>query len=58
MKFSRPFGLAILLILVALVLTVLAANGLVALPPALPSAARWLALVELRLHRAARSPAG
>jgi proton glutamate symport protein len=47
MKFSRPFGLAILLILVALVLTVLASNGLVALPPALPSAARWLALVAL-----------
>jgi proton glutamate symport protein len=47
MKFSRPFGLAILLILVALVLTVLAANGLVALPPALPSAARWLALAAL-----------
>jgi proton glutamate symport protein len=47
MKFSRLSGLAILLILVALILTVLAANGLVALPPALPAAARWLALAAL-----------
>lgn len=47
MKFSRLSGLAIVLILVALVLTVLAANGLVALPPALPAAARWLALAAL-----------
>jgi proton glutamate symport protein len=47
MKFSRLSGLAILLILVALVLTVLAANGLVALPPIVPSAARWLALAAL-----------
>jgi proton glutamate symport protein len=47
MKFSRLSGLAIVLILVALVLTVLAANSLVALPPALPAAARWLALAAL-----------
>jgi proton glutamate symport protein len=47
MKFSRLSGLAILLILVALVLTVLAANSLVALPPILPAAARWLALAAL-----------
>jgi proton glutamate symport protein len=43
MKFSRFFGLAILLLLVALVLTVLGAS----LPPAVPVAARWLALAAL-----------
>ena len=47
MKFSRLFGLALLLILGALVLTVLAANGSVNLPAGLPVAARWLALVAL-----------
>jgi len=43
MKFSRFFGLAILLLLVALVLTVLSAS----LPPAVPAAARWVALAAL-----------
>jgi proton glutamate symport protein len=43
MKFSRFFGLALLLILVALVLTVLSTS----LPPAVPIAARWLALAAL-----------
>jgi proton glutamate symport protein len=43
MKFSRFFGLAILLLLVALVLTVLSAS----LPPAVPVAARWVALAAL-----------
>jgi len=43
MKFPRLFGLALLLILVAAVLTVLGAG----LPPAVPVAARWLALAAL-----------
>jgi proton glutamate symport protein len=43
MKFSRFFGLAVFLILVALVLTVLSAT----LPPMVPVAARWLALAAL-----------
>jgi proton glutamate symport protein len=43
MKFPRLFGLALLLILVAAVLTVLGAS----LPPAVPVAARWLALAAL-----------
>ena len=43
MKFSRSLGLAILLILVALALTVLNLG----LPPAVPLAARWLALAAL-----------
>lgn len=47
MKFSRLSGLAILLILVAVALTVLAAYGLVSLPPTLLAAARWLALGAL-----------
>jgi proton glutamate symport protein len=43
MKFSRFFGLAVFLILVALALTVLSAS----LPPIVPLAARWLALAAL-----------
>ena len=43
MKFSRFFGLAVLLLLVALALTMLGAN----LPPVVPVAARWLALAAL-----------
>ena len=43
MKFSRFFGLAVFFIMVALVLTLLSAS----LPPALPVAARWLALAAL-----------
>ena len=47
MKFSRLSGLAIILILLALALTVLAAYGLVSLPDAVPAAARWLAIAAL-----------
>jgi proton glutamate symport protein len=47
MKFSRLSGLAIVLILLALALTVLAAYGLISLPEAVPAAARWLALAAL-----------
>jgi proton glutamate symport protein len=47
MKFSRLFGLAIVLILVALALTVLAAKQFVSLPDAVLATARWLALVAL-----------
>jgi proton glutamate symport protein len=43
MKFSRFFGLAVFLLLVALALTVLSAS----LPPMVPMAARWLALAAL-----------
>jgi proton glutamate symport protein len=43
MKFSRFFGLAVLLLLVALALTVLNLG----LPPAVPVAARWVALAAL-----------
>ena len=50
MKFSRFFGLAILLILVALALTLLGGG----LPPALPLAARWLALLALGAAVASR----
>ena len=50
MKFSRFFGLAILLTLVALVLTWLGAS----LPPAVPVAARWLALAALAFAVAPR----
>jgi proton glutamate symport protein len=49
MKLSRLSGLAILLILVALALTVLAAYGLAPLPPALLTGARCLALGALAL---------
>jgi proton glutamate symport protein len=47
MKFSRLSGLAIVLILVALALTVLAAYSLISLPDAVPATARWLALAAL-----------
>jgi proton glutamate symport protein len=47
MKFSRLSGLAILLIMLALALTVLAAYEVVSLPDAVPAAARWLALAAL-----------
>ncbi len=50
MKFSRLFGLAILLMLVALALTVLNTG----LPPAVPTAARWLALAVLAVAVAPR----
>jgi proton glutamate symport protein len=43
MKFSRFFGLAVLLLLVAAALTVFGTS----LPPAVPVAARWLALAAL-----------
>jgi proton glutamate symport protein len=43
MKFSRIFGLAVFLMLVALALTVLNLG----LPPAVPTAARWVALAAL-----------
>ncbi len=47
MKFSRIFGLAVLLAALAIILTLLAAGGTLSLPPALPTAARWLALAAL-----------
>ena len=47
MKFSRLSGLAIVLLLLALVLTVLAAYGLGQLPGTVPVVARWLALAAL-----------
>jgi len=47
MKFSRLAGLALLLAIAAIILTLLATYGVVALPPALPTAARWLALAAL-----------
>jgi proton glutamate symport protein len=54
MKFSRLFGLAIVLILVALVLTVLAAQQLVSLPDAVPATARWLAIAALGVALASK----
>ncbi len=47
MKFSRVFGLVLLLVALAIILTLLAAGGTPSLPPALPTAARWLALAAL-----------
>ncbi len=47
MKFSRVFGLVLLLAALAIILTLLAAGGTPSLPPALPTAARWLALAAL-----------
>ncbi len=47
MKFSRVFGLAVVLAALAIILTLLAAGGSLSLPPALPPAARWLALAAL-----------
>ena len=47
MKFSRVFGLALLLAALAIILTVLAELGTLSLPPAVPPAARWLALAAL-----------
>jgi len=47
MKFSRLSGLAILLLLLALALTVLAAYQVISLPDAVPATARWLALAAL-----------
>ncbi|TDN37878.1 cation:dicarboxylase symporter family transporter [Hymenobacter sp. UV11] len=47
MKFSRVFGLALVLAVLAIILTLLAAGGTLSLPPALPPAARWLALAAL-----------
>ena len=47
MKFSRLSGLAVLLAVVAVVLTLLAARSGSALPAALPLAARWLFLAAL-----------
>jgi len=47
MKFSRVFGLVLLLAALAIILTLLAAGGTLSLPPALPTAARWLALAAL-----------
>jgi len=47
MKFSRVFGLVLLLAALAIILTVLAALGSLSLPPAVPPAARWLALAAL-----------
>ncbi|RZK17201.1 MAG: cation:dicarboxylase symporter family transporter, partial [Hymenobacter sp.] len=48
MKFSRLSGLAILLILVALVLTILAASSPAGSSfPAISAAARWLAIAAL-----------
>ncbi len=47
MKFSRVFGLAVVLAVLAIILTLLAAGGTLSLPPALPTAARWLALAAL-----------
>ncbi len=47
MKFSRVFGLVLLLAALAIILTLLAAGGTPSLPHALPTAARWLALAAL-----------
>ena len=44
---SRLSFVAILLVVLAGILTVLAANNVVALPPAVPVAARWLAIVAI-----------
>jgi len=54
MKFSRLSGLAITLILVALVLTMLVAYGFISLPSAVPATARWLALAALGMALAPR----
>jgi len=54
MKFSRVFGLALVLAALAIILTLLAAGNSAALPPALPVAARWLALVALAAALAPR----
>ncbi|AMR26674.1 sodium:dicarboxylate symporter [Hymenobacter psoromatis] len=47
MKFSHVFKLAAVLAALAIILTVLAELGTLSLPPALPPAARWLALAAL-----------
>ena len=47
MKFSRVSGLAGLLVILAIIITVLAALKPQALPPTLPLAVRWLALLAL-----------
>ncbi len=56
MKLSRAAVSALVLLLLAVLLTVLAQSGRVALPPAVPVAARWAALGALALavapHRA------
>jgi proton glutamate symport protein len=54
MKLSRLSWLAILLVIIALLLTLLATSGTNALPPALPLAARWLALAVLTAALAPR----
>ncbi|MCC2548125.1 cation:dicarboxylase symporter family transporter [Hymenobacter sp. BT175] len=54
MKFSRLVPLVLLLALVALVLTVLQAYNVVALPAAVPTTARWLALAALTAYAAQR----
>lgn len=54
MKSSRVSGLAGLLVILAIILTVVAALKPLALPPALPLAARWLALGALAVVLAPR----
>ncbi len=54
MKFSRLSWLAILLVIIAVLLTWLAAYGTAALPPTLPLVTRWLALAALTAALAPR----
>ena len=54
MKFSRLLPLVLVLFLVALVLTLLSMYQVVALPPAVPLVARWLALAAFVAYAAQR----